>query len=195
MNEKEVGELRRRLRPEKNSITHIRGCYVNEMGESVAQFDQSLALMTQEETETLLALLRRTLSGTLGKNLLDLSFETRQVVEGEEHRRLMRLRDTALKDEEAVEEFFQLVRQSLTLEGNYLILLVYDRYDVPYRAKDGERQEDAAAEVYSYLLCSICPVKQTKPALSYHVRENEFHNRRGRLAGVPAGAGLPLSRL
>ena len=81
MNEKEVGELRRRLRPEKNSITHIRGCYVNEMGESVAQFDQSLALMTQEETETLLALLRRTLSGTLGKNLLDLSFETRQVVE------------------------------------------------------------------------------------------------------------------
>ena len=99
MNEKEVGELRRRLRPEKNSITHIRGCYVNEMGESVAQFDQSLALMTQEETETLLALLRRTLSGTLGKNLLDLSFETRQVVEGEEHRRLMRLRDTALKDE------------------------------------------------------------------------------------------------
>ena len=64
MNEKEVGELRRRLRPEKNSITHIRGCYVNEMGESVAQFDQSLALMTQEETETLLALLRRTLSGT-----------------------------------------------------------------------------------------------------------------------------------
>ena len=94
--------------------------------------------------------------------------------------------------EEAVEEFFQLVRQSLTLEGNYLILLVYDRYDVPYRAKDGERQEDAAAEVYSYLLCSICPVKQTKPALSYHVRENEFHNR---LAGVPAGAGLPLSRL
>ena len=82
MNEKEVGELRRRLRPEKNSITHIRGCYVNEMGESVAQFDQSLALMTQEEIETLLALLRRTLSGTLGKNLLDLSFETRQVVEG-----------------------------------------------------------------------------------------------------------------
>lgn len=36
------------------------------------------------------------------------------------------------------------MRQSLTLEGNYLILLVYDRYDVPYRAKDGERQEDAA---------------------------------------------------
>ena len=112
-----------------------------EMGESVAQFDQSLALMTQEETETLLALLRRTLSGTLGKNLLDLSFETRQVVEGEEHRRLMRLRDTALKDEEAVEEFFQLVRQSLTLEGNYLILLVYDATTCPTAPRTGSGRE------------------------------------------------------
>ena len=167
MNEKEVGELRRRLRPEKNSITHIRGCYVNEMGESVAQFDQSLALMTQEETETLLALLRRTLSGTLGKNLLDLSFETRQVVEGEEHRRLMRLRDTALKDEEAVEEFFQLVRQSLTLEGNYLILPAV--LHLPGEADQARPELPRAGE------------RVPQPA--------------GRLAGVPAGAGLPLSRL
>ena len=101
----------------------------------------------------------------------------------------MRLRDTALKDEEAVEEFSTGAPVPYP-GGNYLILLVYDRYDVPYRAKDGERQEDAAAEVYSYLLCSICPVKQTKPALSYYVAENAFRNRTSRLAGLRPGAGL-----
>ena len=185
MNEKEVGELRRRLRPEKNSITHIRGCYVNEMGESVAQFDQSLALMTQEETETLLALLRRTLSGTLGKNLLDLSFETRQVVEGEEHRRLMRLRDTALKDEEAVEEFFQLVRQSLTLEGNYLILLAYDTYDVPRKNKNDEMDADASDAVFSYVVCCVCPVKERKVELGFFPGDNEFHSCAGQIVAAP----------
>lgn len=190
MNEKEVAELRRRLRPEKNSITHVRGCYVNEMGESVALMDQSVALMTQEETETLFALLRRTLSGALGRNLLELPFETRQVVDSEEHRRLMSLRDTALKDDGAVEDFFQLVRQSLSMEGNYLILLVYDAYDVPYRSRDGEEQADAASEVYSYVLCAVCPVKQTKPALSYQVRENEFHNRRADWLVSPPEAGF-----
>lgn len=105
MNEEEVGELCRWLRPEKSSVIHIRGCYVSEMGESMAQFDQSPVLTAQGETETLLTPLRRTLSGTLGKSLPDLSFETRQVVEGEEHHRLICLRNTALKDEEAVEEF------------------------------------------------------------------------------------------
>ena len=55
------------------------------------------------------------------------------------------------------------------MEGNYLILLARDVYDVPYRAKDGERLEDASEEVFSYLLCGICPVKTTKPALGYYL--------------------------
>ena len=143
----------------------------------MAQFDQSLALMSQEESEKFLGILKRTLSGTLGKNLMDIEFATRQVAEGEEHKLLMTLRSSGLKDEEAVQTFFQKVIGSLTIEGNYLILLAHDAYDVPYRAKDGEEMEDGSEQVYTYILCSICPVKQTKPALSYHVQENEFRNR------------------
>ena len=174
MNEKEIGELRRRIRPEKSSITHVRGCYVNENREIISQFDQSLGMMTQEETEKFLALLRKTLSGTVGKNLVDLTFDTQQVANGEEHKLLMALRGSELQDEEAVQALFQHCISTLELAGNYLILLAYDTYDVPYRSRDGYRQDDAGGEVFSYVLCSICPVKPTKPALSNHVQENEF---------------------
>nr|WP_317324149.1 DUF4317 domain-containing protein [uncultured Flavonifractor sp.] len=177
MNEKEVGELRRRFKADKCAITHVRGCYVNEKREIVSQFDQSLALMGEEESDKLLSILRRTLSGGIDRNLIDVSFATSQVAEGEEHKLLMALRDSALQDEEAVQAFFQKAIGSLDLEGSYLILLAHDRYDVPYRAKDGETQKDASQEVYSYILCSVCPVKQTKPALSFYVRENRFYNR------------------
>ena len=177
MNEKEIGELRRRFRPEKSNITHVRGCYVNEKREIVSQFDQSLTMMTQTETEEILAILRRTLSGTLGKNLIDVSFDTSQVVDSDEHKLLMALRQSALQDENAVQEFFFRVTQSLVMEGNYMILLVHDAYDVPFRSADGFQQEDASSEVYSYMLCSICPVKMTKPALSYYAHENRFYNR------------------
>ena len=175
MNEKEIAELRRRFRPDKSSITHIRGCYVNENREIVSRFHQSLTLMSQEECELILSTIRRTLSGTLGKNLLNIDFDTRQVVEGEEHRLLMALRSSALADDAAVEELFRRAAQSVDLEGNYLILLAADAYDVPYRAKDGALQEDASSDVFSYFLCSICPVKQTKPALSYYTHESAFH--------------------
>lgn len=190
MNQKEVGELRRRFKADKSAITHVRGCYVNEKGEIVSQFDQSLALMSQEESEKLLSVLRRTLSGGIGRNLVDISFATSQVAEGEEHKLLMALRDSALHNEEAVQAFFQKAIGSLDLEGNYLILLAYDRYDVPYQAKDGEDQKDASDEVYSYILCSICPVKLTKPALSFYVSENRFYNRQADWLVAPPELGF-----
>lgn len=121
--------------------------------------------MTQEENEKILGLLKKTLSGTLGKNLLDITFETQQVVSGAEHKLLMTLRNSQLQDEEAVQEFFQKVIGAVELETNYLVLLVHDAYDVPYKAKDGEELEDSSAEVYSYILCSICPIKETKPSI------------------------------
>ena len=177
MNEKEVAELRRRFKADRSAITHVRGCYVNVNKEIVSQFDQPMSQLSQDEAERLLALLRKTLSGSLGKNLTDITFATRQVVEGEEHKRLMALRDSKLQDEQAVQSLFAQIIQSLDLEGeNYLILLAHDAYDVPYKAKDGAQMEDASEEVFSYILCSVCPVKQTKPALSFYVQDNAFHS-------------------
>lgn len=176
MNEKEVSEVRRRFRPEKSNITHIRGCYVNTKGEIISEFNQSVALMPEDEAEKFFSILKKTLSGTLSKNLIEMEFSTQQVVDSEEHKLLMALKDSSLKDEELIHTLFQKIIQSVSFEENYLILLAHDTYDVPYRSKDGERQNDASSEVYSYFLCSICPVKETKPALSYDVVENLFRN-------------------
>lgn len=175
MNEKGISEIRRRFRPEKSNITRIRGCYVNEQREIVSEFSQSLALMPQEEAEELLAILKKTLSGTLGKNLIDVEFTTRQVLEGDEHKLLTALRDSSLEDDGAVRAFCERVIGSLSMEGSFLILLACDKYDVPHYAKDGAKQEDSS-ELFSYFLCSVCPVKLTKPALGYYVSENTFRN-------------------
>ncbi len=190
MNEKEISELRRRLKPEKHNISHIRGCYVNEKREVLSLFDQSLAVLPEEEGEKYLALFKRSLSGTLGKNLIDLSFSTQQVADGEEHRLLMALRDAELRDEAAVQAFFQKAVAELQIEGNYLILLAADTYDVPYRAADGERQAEASLEVFRYLVCCVCPVKPTKPALSYSAAQNEFHSRRADWIVAPPELGF-----
>ncbi|WP_322174597.1 DUF4317 domain-containing protein [Acutalibacter caecimuris] len=177
MNEKEIAEIRRRFQPEKSNITAINGCYVNAQGEIISRFAQSLAAAPQEETESILAVLKRALSGTLGKQLNDIIFETSQVADSDEHRMLMALRDSALKDEGVVQAFYQRVIESLEMEGPYLILLASDKYDVPYRSKDGAPNPDGSSEVYSYILCGICPVKETKPALRYDVPDSVICNR------------------
>ena len=177
MNRKEISEIRRRFNLDKNAISCIRGCYVNDKREIVSMFNRPLMSFPQEEAEKYLAIFRRTLAGVPGRNLVDMVFRPDQVMDGEEHRLLTAMRNTALKVEEGVQAFYQKVIDSLEMEGNYLILLTHDAYDVPFRGRDDLKVDDASEEVFDYILCSICPVKLTKPALSYYASDNEFHDR------------------
>ena len=143
MNQKEISELKRRFKLGKNAISHIHGCYVNSQKEIVSYLNEPLDRMPEEEAEKYLALLKKVLSGAMGRNLIDIVFSTQQVADSDEHRRLMALRDSKLKDGEVRQEFYQAVIDSLDMgESNYLILLAHDAYDVPHRGRDGEDWAD-----------------------------------------------------
>jgi len=176
MIDKEIGEIRRHLRRERSNITHLYGCYVNENKEIISQFRQSTGIMPENESDKYFALLRRTLSGSLGKNLIDITFKTSQVADSPEHKLLMDLRASQLKDEELLGSFYQKIIESVVVEGNYLILLACDTYDVPFKSKDDSFQRDQSEETYTYILCTICPVKQTKANLHYVPEEKLFHD-------------------
>ena len=175
MNIKEVAEIRRRYRPDRSNITHVRGCFVNEQKEIISEFDQSIGMMNEEDAEQMLKLLRKTLSGSMGRNLLDIEFSTKQVSEGEEYALLKKLRDSELRDTDSVKAIYSKIIENLSIEGNYLILLAYDRYDVFKYAADGEKREESD-EVFSYILCSVCPTKEGKPTLSYYMPNNCFRS-------------------
>lgn len=176
MIDKEISEVRRHLRRDRSNITHIYGCYVNDNKEIISEFKQSVGMMPENESDKYFALLRRSLSGALGKNLIDITFKTSQVADSPEHKLLMALRESRLEDEEKRLEFYQKIIDTVVLEGNYLILLGCDSYDVPFKSKDNSFQKDSSEEVYRFLLCCICPVKQTKANLHYIPEEKVFHD-------------------
>lgn len=186
MNEREVSELRRRFRADKTNITRICGCYVSDKGEILSQFTTSISLMLDDEKEKLLTVLKKTLSGSVGKQLMDISFPTRQVMEGDEHKLLQKLRESGLEDTDAAEQFYEKVIPTIFMETNYMILLAYDAYDVPFKGKDGGRFDEGADQMFRYVVCSICPVKLSKSGLSFHVQEQEFHNSKTEwMVGAP----------
>ena len=177
MNDKEIGEIRRHLRRDRSNITKIYGCFVNDNREIITEFSQSTGMMPENEGDKYFALFKRVLSGSVGKNLIDLSFKTAQVAQGApEHKLLMDLRECKLSDDELLHGFFQKIIDTVTLEGNYLILIGCDTYDVPFKGKDDISDADKSEEVYTYLICAICPVKQTKANLHYVPEEKLFHD-------------------
>lgn len=176
MNRKEIAEIRRRFNLDKNAISCVRGCYVNEKREIVATFSRPLLSFPQEEAEKYLAIFKRTLAGIPGRNLIDVEFRPDQVMDGEAHGLLMGLKNTALTVDRGVETLCRRIIDALELEGNYLILMMHDAYDVPFRHTDENKVDVISEEVFNYILVSVCPVKLTKPALSYFADDNAFHS-------------------
>ncbi len=174
MNEKEIGEIRRRTRRDRSNMTAIYGCYVSTQKEIISEFRKSLATMAENESEKYFTLLKRTLSGGIGKNLIDITFRTAQVADSPEHKLLMDLRASELKNEELRHALYGKIMENVHFDENYLILLGIDHYDVPFKSKDDETQADASAEVYTYIQCAVCPVKLTKPTLHYDGQNREF---------------------
>ncbi len=176
MNTKEIGEIRRHLRRDRSNITSLYGIYVNDNKEIVSTFRRSTGMMSENEGEKYFGLLKRTLSGTIGKNLIDISFKTSQVASSEEHGILMELRKCKLEDEDLRMRFVEKIIGSVSLGSSYLILLGCDSYDVPFKSNDGTSQVDNSDETYTFLVCAICPVKQTQPKLHYVPEEKQFHD-------------------
>lgn len=174
MNEKEIGEIRRRTRRDRSNMTAIYGCYVNTQKEILSEFKKSTGMMPENEAEKYFTLLKKTLSGSVGKNLIDITFRTAQVANSPEHKLLMDLRSSGLQEESLRHALYQKIIENVTFDENYLILLGLDHYDVPFKSKDDTTQQDASSEVYTYIQCAVCPVKLAKANLCYEAESKAF---------------------
>lgn len=191
MIKQEINEIKKLFTQNNCSITRICGCYVDGEKEKKADFKQAFLALPEEEMFKYFEILRKNLSGTLGKNLLNLDFPLKTEAEGGTQEFLLKLRDSKLKDDALLEEFYDKIIESYEYVGNFLILLIHDVYDVPGKTSDGIEMDDASDEIYEYIMACICPVNLSKPGLSYNASENTFQNRiRDWVVGMPEAGFL-----
>ena len=177
MNKKEVLEIRKQYKPEECSITRICGCYVNGDKEIVAESRDAFLSLPDEEIFKYLTIFKQTLSGTIGKNLLNMEFPLAQERPGGTQDFFLQLRNSRLQDDMLLQEFYQKIIDHYDYGENYYIILIHVAYDIPGRASDGSEMFDASDEVYEYILCSICPVHLSKEGLCYNPETNHMENR------------------
>lgn len=176
MNKKEVAEIKRRLKKEACTISKMVGCYVNSSKDKVCTFSESFLSLEDEELHKYLEIANKTLSGTVGNNLIELEFPIEAEENGAPQQNLMALKKSGLEDENLYNAFFDHIIETYDFVGNYLILLYYDNYDVMVKTSDNMKL-DESEETYEYIICSICPVMLSKPGLGYREDEHRIGAR------------------
>ena len=172
MNAKEIREIRRRLRHEHNSVTRIYGCYVNSEGNIIAHLEESVGLLKTEESMKYFDIFKKALGGKPGKTLLDLEFSRTQE-SGDAYQLLLSLWEDRLSEVKERDELCRAMIDRLSMEGNYVILMMLDDYDVKSLDEDDE-EGFKSTETFTYMICAVCPVKNGKAELGYMDDEKRF---------------------
>lgn len=178
MNKKEISEIKKRFTKTKCSVTRLCGCYVDAEKNKRLELKEAFLSLPEEEMFKYIDIFRKTLSGSIGRTLLNMEFPTEQETrEDGAQKFLMQLVQSKLQDEELLGQFYDKVIENYNYPENYFIILVHDAYDIPKITSDGVENFDASEYVYDYILCSICPVKLTKPGLCYNAETNHIQDR------------------
>jgi hypothetical protein len=177
MNKKEISEIRKQFTPANCAITRICGCLVDPEKNKKTELKEAFLSLSEEESFKYFEIFKKALSGTLGKNLMNMEFPLSQEGEGGTQKFLLALRESKLKDSALLETFYDQVIEHYDYAENYYIILIHAVYDVPGKASDHTEMFDASDEVYEHLLCCICPVNLSKAGLCYNTQTNNIEDR------------------
>lgn len=178
MNKKEVAEIKKRFTKTKCSFTRLCGCYVDAEKQKRLTLREAFLSLPEEEMFKYIDIFRKTLSGSIGKTMLNMEFPMEQETKEDGTQRfLMKLLESKLTDDDLLNEFYDKIISVYNYPENYFIILTHDAYDIPKITSDGVENFDASEYVYDYILCCICPVKLTKPGLCYNAETNHIQDR------------------
>ena len=173
MRKKDILELKKRFKKDNCTFTKVCGCYVNGEKNIILNFSETFLNLEEDEFFKYLEIAKKTLSGTIGNNILELDFSLEEENISSKQQFLLKLRNSKLKDELVLNDFYKTVIDSYNYEGNFLILLFHDAYDVLTKTSDNLKL-DESEEVYEYMLCAVCPVSLSKAGLGYFEEDNKI---------------------
>lgn len=173
MNKSNVMEIKKTLKitPEfLPSINTICTCFVNGNKEKLISNTEGTMSLDEEEIFKYIELLKGSLSGAIGKKLINLEFTSDETSKAAQDK-LLNIHQHMFQNAETRDEFFDLIINNLAFDENYLIVVGHGIYDAPVKTSDGAKLEDET-NTYDFMITAICPVHSTKAGLTLDM-ENE----------------------
>ncbi len=174
MNKLEISEIKRQFNIDRFTIDNICICYVGSEKEKKFVTKDAFGSLPEEEMHKYLKFLKKGLSGTIGKNLMNLDFPLSEEMNGGKQEFLLKVRDSHLNDDDLLDEYFDRIIAQYDSAEKYCIIVVHAVYDIPGKGSDRILQEDASEDVFDHFMTLLCPVELRDGELGYDPKNNRI---------------------
>lgn len=149
--------LTRRMTVKRTSMTRIAGGYMNSDGCIDGTFNIAFLKLSPSDREKNLQIAKKVPFAETNQNLQEYKFLQENMQNDSLWKLLMGMRACGLKNDALMETFYEIVGANYKSKGDYAVYVFHDRYDIPMKGTDHERQGESE-KMYEYLICVICPV-------------------------------------
>ena len=157
INREDMLELTRRMTLSRTSFTRIAGCYVDRDGDFDGSFNINFLKLSVSERTKKLKLAKEIPFAATNVNLKKYEYTQSARKPGSMWQLLMAMNECGLKNDALMDTFYDVVMEHYRADREYAILVFHDRYDIPAKGSDKERQWESE-EVFEYMICAVCPL-------------------------------------
>lgn len=143
MRKKDILELKKRFKKDHCTFTKMCGCYVNGEKNILLKFRETFLNLEEDDYFKYLEIAKKVLSGTIENNILELNFELNEEHVNEKQLEFMKLKNSQLKDDLLLDDFYNSIINNYDYEGNFLILIFHDAYDIITKTKDNAKLDES----------------------------------------------------
>ena len=175
MNKKEIAEIKKNFTDDCGffTVNHVVTAFVDAEKNIKCKTNQLYNTIPQDESELIMINLKKVLSGSIGKNLLEYSFPKDAYLEGGAQPFLYATLKSKLLDEEAVDKFLNEIVEKMEYVSTYTIFTAHCTYSVIKKNKNDDFEEDSDID-YNFLITAICPVNLRIDGLIYNEESNSI---------------------
>lgn len=157
INREDMLELTRRMTVNRNCFGRIAGAYMDEEGFVDGTFNTHFQKLSGVDKAKHLKLAKAVLFADTNRALKNYRFGPESRRSGSIWQLLMALRECELKNDALLLSLCEYIGERYQPGFAYGIYIFQGNYDVPLKGSDKVQQRESE-EVYSFLICAICPV-------------------------------------
>ncbi len=178
MNKKEINEIKKNFSEDCGffTVNHVVTAFVDAEKNIKCKTNQLYNTIPQDESELIMINLKKILSGSIGKNLLEYSFPKDAYLEGGAQLFLHEVLSSKLLDDDIVDKFLNTIVEKVEYVSTYTIFTAHCTYSVLKKNKNDDFEDEADMD-YNFLVTAICPVNLRIDGLVYNEQNNSISKK------------------
>lgn len=193
MNKKEINEIKKNFSDDCGffTVNHVVTAFVDAEKNIKCKTNQLYNTIPQDESELIMINLKKVLSGTIGKNLLEYTFPKDAYLEGGAQPFMYEVLKSKFLDDEITDKFLNAIVEKMEYVSTYTIFSAHCTYSVFNKNKAGDEDLEADTD-YNFIITAICPVNLRIDGLIYNEESNSIAKKESsdRIVELPSDGFL-----